>query len=809
MATSPLDPNPNLNAMAPPMPAPPPAQDEPTPSDPFQGQKKDDPKTTPDANGLNEHDRENLMFVRRHYKEKYSLQRRARIRKVSRMMEYLKGNQYYVVGPDGFSFVDPFSTPGGDTEQGTSSDDYYKYVTNIIQWFERGIVSTIAGQVTSIRFQPANASSDKGNRIAQEASHANAYLERMNDEGALQQQKASYLALDGCYFQYDRAVRDERLSGDRTEANFEETMETRQVKPNRYLCPNCGDETPQDQMAVQNQTACFHCQQPVGEADFYPALNLPMPVMKPATTVPPVQVRSSLYGSMHVDADPQADCETGDPLLRTPMLDLSLEVDLGDARAMFPDYWEEFAGGGETAGSGDADVDRMARLRLTSQGSSANWYERGGNPVIQTNRPTYSRTWLQPEAFNCLPQKADADKLRTAFQKGCLLFSWNGKYLGANPKQLTKAWTWGGTRRGLGLYPPAMLDPAIDFQDRVNDAGNTQAEFYDRMAVPGVAYDAKAINGKGLSGKYWATGTWFPVSVKPKEGRTLESVLWQPKFNMDKGIETYEQRLITMAQMVISVPPQLFGQGQMHIDTARGQDQALTTAKSNLGLVWTQMRGQGARASLNRLRCLSENATDEMFDVIKGDDGRFENQPLDMDALKNEMDAYADPEEGFPEAEEAMRDRWQKILEQGQTNPLVLEMLQPMKNRRIVGRIIFGQDIEIPEEAGRIKVLEDISRLLEGQPSMQPDPVSGQMVMMPSVLPDKAIDDLALTQITVKEYVTENYWQLKAQQPAQFENVLAYLQCAAQFEKEQQIAAAPPQAGPPGSPPTPMNGNPK
>jgi hypothetical protein len=135
---------------------------------------------------------DNLMLCRRHYKDKYSMQRRARIRKVSRMMEYLKGNQYYVVGPDGFSFQDPFSSDTSQgNEQGRDANDYYKYVTNIIQWFERGIVSTIAGEVTAIRFQPANASSDKGNRIAQEASRANAYMERLNDETALQQQKAS------------------------------------------------------------------------------------------------------------------------------------------------------------------------------------------------------------------------------------------------------------------------------------------------------------------------------------------------------------------------------------------------------------------------------------------------------------------------------------------------------------------------------------------------------------------------------------------------------------------------------------------
>ena len=797
MATAALDPQ---------IPQAPPArsQDEPTPSDPYQGQ---DPKTQTDDNGLTQKDRDNLLWIRRYYKDRYSMQRRARIRKVSRMLEYLKGNQYYVVGPDGFSFQDPFASQDGSAgnEQGLDAQDYYKYVTNIIQWFERGIVSTIAGQVTAIRFQPANASSDKGNRIAQQASRANAYLERLNDEQALQQQKVSYLALDGCYFQYDRAVRDDRISGDRTEQVLDEQMEDRQVKPNRFLCPQCGQETPQDQLAAQQQSQCFHCGSPVSEADFHPALNMPMPVVKGVTEVPQMQVKSSVYNSLHIDADPMADCETGDPVMHTPILDLSLEVDLGDARSMFPAKWKEFAGGGETAGNGDADVDRMARLRVSSQGSSANWWVRGANPAIQLDRPTYSRTWMHPESFNVLPDQKEAERLSTAFPKGCLLFSWNGNYLGVTQKQLTKQWTWGGTRRGFGLYPPAMLDPAIDFQDRLNDAGNTESEYYDRMAVPGVAYDATAINGKGLSGKYWSTGSWFPVKVKAKEGRTIQNVLWQPTLHMDKGIETYQQRLITMAQMVVSVPPQLFGQGQQHVDTAQGQDQMLGTAKSNLGLVWSQLRGQAARASINRIRCLAENATGEVFDVIKGDDSRFKNEPIDLDALKNEFDAYPDPEQGFPEALDAMRERWQKILEQGQTNPLVLEMLKPMKNQRIVARTMFGQEIEIPDENGRIKVLEDIARLLDpnAQPIEQQTAIGGPdgkpvptTVMMPSVMPDKDIDDLALTQQVVKEYVTENYWELKEQQPIQFQNILAYLRLAAQFEKEQQIAMAPPQAGP-------------
>lgn len=775
---------------------------EPTPSNP----KTQDPEKQADENGLTKKDRDNLLFIRRSYKQKWELLRRSRIRKVLRAMEYLKGNQYYVIGPDGYTFQDPFVMSEGNyenSEQGRNAEDYYRYVTNIIQWFERGLVATLAGQVTTIRFQPANAASDKGNRVAEEASRANAYIERLNDERSLQEQKASYLSLDGCYFQYIRPVRDERLSGGRMETLTTEEMEERELSPDRYICSSCGGDMPADQAAVQSQLQCPYCGKPLSDADFHPAIKGQVPVIKAASEVPQMQVRKSIFNSLHVDADPTADSETGDPLMRTPILDLSLEVDVGAMRAMFPAMWDELSGNGDMVGDGMSEMDRIARLRQFSQQNPSGWWTRLATALVQGERPTYSRTWIQPEAFNILPLKEDADRLKGLFPKGCLLLSFNGRYLGIEDDQLTKRWTWGGTRRGFGLYPPAVLDPAMDFQDRLNDAGNTESEYYDRMAVPGVAYDARAVAGKGLAGKYWAVGTWFPVAVRPKEGRTLQSVLWQPQFHMDKGIEQYQQRLITMAQMVVAVPPQIFGGTTPDIDTASGQRQSLGTAKTILGLVWSQIRGESARAAVIAIKCLAENATDEVFDVIRGDDARYENAPIDLDALQNEIDAYPEEEQGFPESIQQRIERWQDLIVNGAKNPMVLSLMDSMKNQRMFARTLLGQDIDIPGEKNRSKVLEDITRLLQGQPIQGvPDPMTGVPTDMPSVIPDKEVDDLSITQNVVKEYVTDNYWQLKEQQPLQFQNILLYLKLAAQFEREKQLAnAPPPQPGPPGPPP--------
>lgn len=772
---------------------------DPTASNPQKGK----PEDALDANGLTKLDRDNLMSIRRIYLERWSMPRRILVRNILRKMEYFKGNQYYVVGPDGFTFQDPFANDSGGAgaQQGNDDQDYYRYVTNIIQWFERILVSTLSASIPATRFQPSNAQSDLGNRVAQNASRANAYIERLNDEKGLLEQKISYLALAGSYFVYTRPLRDAKLSGGRMEAKTTEEMQTRQVRDNGYACQNCGQYTPQDQMAVESKLNCKFCNQPVSDADFFPSMSLPMPVVTEASDVPQVQVRKSLYNGLHVAAAHNADSDTGDPVTKTPFLDLSLEIDLGALRAMYPDMWMQLAGGGDASGSGDNEVDRQSRMQQFTQNNGAAWWTRSSGILTQGQMPTYSRTWLQTEAFNILDKKADADSLRGKFPDGCCVASWGGQFLDIRKAKMSEEWTWGGTKRGFGLYPPAILDSAMDFQDKINDAGNTESEYYDRMAVPGIAYDSKAVTGKGLNGKYWAVGTWFPVPVKPKEGRTLQSVLFQPTFHMDAGIKEYQQRLMMMAQMVVGVTPQTYGGGQEHIDTLGGQQQALKVAMGILWLYWSQVRSESARTALNAIKCLADNATEAVFDVIKGDDDRFRNEPIDLDSLKNEIDAYPEEEQGFPESREQMAERFETLITSASKNPLIMEMLEPMKNRRIAVRTLLPQDMEIPGESERIKVLEDISRLMRGVATPSVDPLTGQPMLMPSVQPDPKLKNvLAITEETVSEYVTKNYWQLKEQTPQQYENIMAYLTLAVEYTTRNAIAAAgpPPGAIPPG-----------
>src|SRR5208282_173547 len=157
---------------------------EPTPDNPAQGTTEQ----RLDANGLTEDDKKNLLFVTRHYTEIWSLPRRITVSNTLRRLEYVKGNQYISFDPYSFNFYDPMDAYSGAGGLGTAGgllgndalggEDIYQYVSNVVQWLLRVFVATLGTTLPATRFSPSDATSDLDNRTAENASKANALIER-------------------------------------------------------------------------------------------------------------------------------------------------------------------------------------------------------------------------------------------------------------------------------------------------------------------------------------------------------------------------------------------------------------------------------------------------------------------------------------------------------------------------------------------------------------------------------------------------------------------------------------------------------
>lgn len=765
-----------------------------TPDNPILG--------TPEENaqkaGLSAKGKENLLKIRQKYIEMWSLPRRVAVRNILRKFEYVKGNQYISFDPYNFAFYDPFDTSTSGSQQGNddgSPGDIYCYVTNVVQWLLRVFVASLGGTLPATRFSPSDSTSDLDNRTAENASRANALVERWNNAKKMLKQRLCYLALGGVYFRHTRWVRDSRICGTMKEPVHE--MRPTQVWPSHYHCQGCNTQTPATPgQAMTGSQQCQNCGQPLSSEDFFPEYNTQMPVITGFKEVPKGQVRQNVYCSLQVQIAPWDDGSGQDPLTNTPILDLSVEMDKAALRANFPNEWAIGEASGEGGNSADGDLDRMARLRANIPGLT-----RGSGLMTSGQLPTYSRTWIQPLAFNSLEEQADAEELKKAFPNGCVLVSVNGKFYDAQKDPLSEAWTMCTTGILPGPNSPAVLDPAMDFQDRINDIGNSTSEYFDRLASPSIIYDSKMIT-KGMNGRFMAPSSFFPAPANPQAGRKLSDSFFQPTFHIDNGWKDYMQLLVQYCQLLVGITPQMYGGHQQGIDTKGGQEQALDVATGINKLYWDQVREEDAQAAKLAVKCLADNATEDQFNVVDGDTGQnsYKNEDIEIENLKGEFNAFPDEEQGYPISFEETREMLQNIIEQSAKNELVQELFQPMSNRRYFARFL-APGLEIPGQNERYKVLKDIAMLMQGTPMPAQGPM-GEQIMMPSVVPDKDFDNLEVSQEAVQEFAEKNY-ELAKQRPVQFQNLRLYFTLCAQYSKEKAMEQASPVMPPGGGgPPT-------
>jgi hypothetical protein len=755
--------------------------------------------------GLSDDDEKNLLSIKKQYLQQWSPILRANKRKTLKRLEYFKGNQYISFDPYNFKYFDPFDAGAMGTQQGRDDDNLYKYIHNICQWLARVFIATLSPSIPKTRFWPGNADRQQDLRTAEMGSKANAVIERQNNTRSLLKQELFNLFTSGCYFAYTRWVRDGDRAGTHQEPVY--GFEKRPISDDRYVCSKCGAETPADAMVMMAQPMCQQCGAPLGEGDYYPAEEAEVPVVQEMEDVPNGQVITSIFNNLHVDVAPHSNEAGKDPLISTPILNLEVEADIASLRRSYPEMWDELGKGGtgNESKSGDNEMARSARMKVVGvDGVRAN--------ATASKFPTYSRCWYRDWSYDILDKRQEADKLREAFPKGCLVVTVGDTILEVREEKLTDKWTWGGTIKGLGAYPPAVVDPAMDFQDRINDTGNTTQEYVDRLGGGGpILVNADLIDYKAIAGMPAGNSL---IPIKPKAGRieNIQNAMFQPAFKTDANIYGYAERLVQAAQLLTGIVPQSFGGHQDGIDTFGGQKQALDTATGLLGLYWDNIREEHANRGRLAVKCLAENATEDLLDVIQSNSDAYKNQVIHIDDLQGEAHAYPEADQGFPESYAERRDRLEKMILEGVQNPIIMEMFEPMKNRREAMMHLAPPGMELPGQAQYDKVMSDIDMLVNGVPVPIPDPLTGMEILVPSVHPDRDFDEMELTMKFVKDWAAENYY-MKDENPDAFENVRLYYKEAAQMKKEMEIAASLNPDGSPAAPPedastTPAQGGP-
>jgi hypothetical protein len=113
----------------------------------------------------------------------------------------------------------------------------------------------------------------------------------------------------------------------------------------------------------------------------------------------------------------------------------------------------------------------------------------------------------------------------------------------------------------------------------------------------------------------------------------------------------------------------------------------------------------------------------------------------------------------------------------------------------------------VPGQAMRDKVLQQIDQLMQAKPIETTVPILGgqpgqppmaKRIMMPSIQPNKELDDLDITVKTVRGWASK-HWEKETENPQGWQNLLCYYRLAFQWgtekAKQQQAAQGPPPQG--------------
>lgn len=722
-----------------------------------------------------------LMNLRKTFKMRYMPKRMRYVQEAMRAFEAFRGNTYALLNDQSAALDTITQLMAGFLGQG-DDPQLYAHNDNVYQAFCMIFIACLMVDLGKVRYQPADAQDNEDLEIAKKASTIQAFNERKNDITSLQQLELLYLWLTGSYFTYVRYT-----VGKKWGTTSQAQMDVRPVKvsPDGYLCRNCGKFTNEDDLPAMGNNNCPSCKAKLGQQDWFEGPSLDLPVKVGEIEVANGQTTFTIFNGLMVDVNP--DC-LEDPIGETEILDLTVDVSIAKVRSAYPDDYQKITASMGTDAAADGDMAKVARAGMTTPGSNS-------RPLQSEGLISYSRCWFSPESFAEIEDQSVCQQLLALFPNGCkMVMCGTETFLDAQNESLLERWTWCGTIKGLGAYPPAAGKSALDIQERITGAVNKIDAYMDRVAYGTMLYDADYIDGNAMQNKVLTPGNLTGVSRTDEETGVrvpLQDLFHQMTFQIDAEIYKYPDALTARGQFLTGILPQVFGGSDKNVQTAEGQEQALNTALGRLKQYINQMRAEKANRARLSVNCSIENMDEEIKIV---EQGQTENSWQTIRLLKAELTGdfftYPETDEGFPATYAEVQARLMQLLAQNQKLPVVNQMLSNPKIQRVLAQYLLPPQIKLPLDAQLSKIEKILHRLSQDPngPIPQPNPANpqGPPIVVPSIMPEPNVDDPAVCASEAKDWLLSNWEQNGT--PG-YANVLAYLTVTSQLAKEQQAAA--------------------
>jgi hypothetical protein len=759
--------------------------------------------------------------------EESEVARREEIRRVKQAHYFWRGLQYLWWNERDQNWHLPFEQKMTDQ---TSLEDLprYEFVTNIYQAFGQSIVSVLSQSVPHVRFLPKSPSNEVDIATAKAATDVIELVERNNRIEQILAEEAFHLWVGGKVGAYVRYVVDGQAFGWHPEPVIE--AREKEIKPGRYLCQACGVETPEDQVMrlekagsgaglteaegaasgkahglkavpltarerdgarlVSSETGeqtgaqtgvpglpggktfCPECGALMDSESWLPPEMITVPELTGTRNVPNGQEVVTVVGALELKTPPWASEQREYPYLQWQM-----ETHLARLRAAYPHAAGRI--GQPVTPDGSAQYERLARLSQSQGGPLTE----GGD--INQNLITYQRTWLRPWAFYLVEDLEKREKLLELFPEGCYVAFAGDAYLESRNESMDEHWRVMHSMPGDGSSSgrPALGDSLLSVQERFNTLTNLQMETYD-YGVPPTYVDPEAIDVDATQYQTAEPGAIYPA--RPRPGMPLgASFFVPPPAQVPPDLVQHEQELMgPIAQFLTGAFPAIFGGSMEGQKTASGYAMARDQALGRLGLVWRRIRQFHADVMMLAVECFRKNRSADVEIPMLGSGMEFDSKWIRLADLRGSLVAYPEADEQFPTLWNQKRAVLLQLM--GMKDPSIQQTLTMPENLVLVKQLLGLTELQVPGEESRTKQVREITVLLEGQPVVRTDLQTGQVVVMPSLLPDGFADDHGVELETCKHWLNSDAGQAaKINNPEGWANVRAHAVMHEEFLKQQ------------------------
>jgi hypothetical protein len=735
---------------------------------------------------LSEADIEATVKIVGMYRNQWAADRLLRMQIWLKNVLFYRGIQVIDWNEDSGNWVDALSWyQGSDKTRDGESTHLRKFIHPLTLLLGQTFIGNMSREVPNTVVKPQDARILADKATAEAAQDAVGIIERRNGIRQMVRGEFEFLYLYGTYFKYTRGVLDGAWSGyDSQPVLGEVTVDL----PERMRCMRCGKETALNALSQGtagndgSMAACPGCGAGLGAESFYPAERSATVGVVGMRKVPRAMVRQTIHSPLEVDCDPQAKDLNG-----TAILAFDYEIDIGEARMMFPEAWDKIHEGAEASTSDMASYDKLRRSESYSMGS-------GYTTDTDQQRPTYSQVWVQTMAYYRTGDRDYAARMMAAAPEGLKLTMIGGEVVGVKKAVLTKEWTLGRLRENFGIYCESIAENVTSFNERFNNAMYLYDDWMMRASCGLNLIDAAMIDSDKWKGNTLAPATVVPVPTKfgNANQRTLANAFLHFDIPVNPALGLYPSMLLNFAQMLNGLPAQLMGNGtQPGVETLGGQQIQVDAGNTGIAPFWENVKEEHALAAQNAIECLQMllrvGAAQEIFEVIEDKGSQFRNNYVNLQKMQGRVKVYPDEDQDLPQTPSQVRQAFMTIFEElSKGNPAAQAIFDVPVNQEIIGSTLFPNVVS-PVSAQRAKTLQDLNTLLEqpAEPVMQPDGSIGtKLPVEPGIM-----ENFEIAIPTITEFYLENA-DLRIKNPWGYGQIERYYGMCQDMQAQQGIRKA-------------------